>query len=90
MCPVKLIGVSKTPDFTFSLLDKIEEEANRRTALMNRFDAQNLAEYRRHAGEPGYVNIPRLFLVIDEFHEMSQFVSTEMEYKDKLENILRE
>lgn len=87
---IKLIGVSKTADFTFSLLDKIEKEASRRTELMNRFEAQNLAEYRKHEGEPGYVNIPRLFIVIDEFHEMSQFVSTEMEYKDKLENILRE
>ena len=85
-----MIGVSKTPDFTFSLLDKIECEANRRTELMNRFEAQNLEEYRKHKDEPGYVNIPRLFIVIDEFHEMSQFVSTEMEYKDKLENILRE
>lgn len=87
---VKLIGVSKTADFTFSLLDKIEEEANRRTDLMNRFEAQNLEQYRKHENEPGYVNIPRLFIVIDEFHEMSQFVSTEVEYKDKLENILRE
>lgn len=87
---IKLIGVSKTPDFTFSLLDKIEVEANRRTELMNRFETQNLEEYRKHKNEPGYVNIPRLFIVIDEFHEMSQFVSTEMEYKDKLENILRE
>lgn len=87
---IKLIGVSKTADFTFSLLDKIETEANRRTALMNLFDAQNLEEYRKHKGESGYVNIPRLFIVIDEFHEMSQFVATEMEYKDKLENILRE
>lgn len=87
---IKLIGVSKTPDFTFSLLDKIESEANRRTELMNRLEAQNLEEYRKHKDESGYVNIPRLFIVIDEFHEMSQFVSTEMEYKDKLENILRE
>ena len=87
---IKLIGVSKTPDFTFSLLDKIEVEANRRTELMNHFQAQNLEEYRKHKEEPGYVNIPRLFIVIDEFHEMSQFVSTEMEYREKLENILRE
>lgn len=87
---IKLIGVSKTADFTFSLIEKIESEANRRTELMNRFEAQNLEEYRKHKGEPGYENIPRLFIVIDEFHEMSQFVSTEMEYKDKLENILRE
>lgn len=87
---IKLIGVSKTSDFTFSLLDKIEIEASRRTELMNRFEAQNLGEYRKHENEPGYVNIPRLFIIVDEFHEMSQFVSTEMEYKDKLENILRE
>ena len=87
---IKLIGVSKTADFTFSLLEKIETEANRRTELMNRFEAQNLEEYRKHKDEPGYEHIPRLFIVIDEFHEMSQFVSTEMEYKDKLENILRE
>lgn len=87
---IKLIGVSKTADFTFSLLEKIESEANRRTELMNRFEAQNLEEYRKHKNEPRYENIPRLFIVIDEFHEMSQFVSTEMEYKDKLENILRE
>lgn len=87
---IKLIGVSKTADFTFSLLEKIESEANRRTELMNRFEAQNLADYRKHEGEPGYENIPRLFIVIDEFHEMSQFVATETEYKDKLENILRE
>lgn len=87
---IKLIGVSKTADFTFSLLEKIETEANRRTELMNRFEAQNLEEYRKHKDEPGYEHIPRLFIVIDEFHEMSQFVSTEMEYKDKFENILRE
>lgn len=87
---VKLIGVSKTADFTFGLLEKIESEANRRTELMNRFEAQNLAEYRKHKSEPGYENIPRLFIVIDEFHEMSQFVATEMKYKDKLEIILRE
>ena len=87
---IKLIGVSKTADFTFSLIDRIDSEANRRTELMNRFDAQNLEEYRKHEGEKGYENIPRLFIVIDEFHEMSQFVAAEMEYKDKLENILRE
>lgn len=87
---IKLIGVSKTADFTFSLLDKIESEATRRTQLMNRFDVQNLADYRKHKGEPGYEHFPRLFIVIDEFHEMSQFVAPEIEYKEKLENILRE
>ena len=87
---IKLIGVSKTEDFTFSLIDKIIKEAEYRTDLLNTFHAQNLEEYRRHSGSPGYVEIPRLLIVIDEFHEMSQFVANEPEYKDKLENILRE
>lgn len=87
---IKLIGVSNNPEFTFSLLDKIEAEAMRRTELFNRFDVRDLPEYRMHKGEPGYVNIPRLFIIIDEFHEMSQAVATDQFYKDKLENILRE
>lgn len=87
---IKLIGVSKTADFTFSLLDRIEAEANRRTDLMNLFDVQNLEDYRKHKGEPGYEHLTRIFVVIDEFHEMSQFVAAETVYKDKLENCLRE
>lgn len=87
---IKLIGVSKTADFTFSFLDKIASEADRRTELLNRFDAQDLEEYRKHKEEDGYENIPRLFIIIDEFHEMSQFVSSDLEYKNKLENTLRE
>lgn len=87
---IKLIGVSKTADFTFSLLDRIEREAARRTELMNNFEVQDLADYRKHENEPGYVNIPRLFIIIDEFHEMSQFVAEDSDYKNKLENILRE
>lgn len=87
---VKLIGISKTPDFTFSLLDKIEAEANHRNELMHRFNVNGLKEYRKHKGERGYENIRRLLVVIDEFHEMSQFVTEEITYRTKLENCLRE
>ncbi len=87
---IKLIGVSKTADFTFGLIDKIIAEGERRTKLMNLFEVQNLQDYRKHEGELGYENLTRLFIIIDEFHEMSQFVADEPSYKDKLENILRE
>lgn len=91
-CPphIKLIGISKTAEFTFSLLDKLDDEGMRRTELLKQFRARDLAEYRKHAGEVGYVNLTRLFVVIDEFHEMSQFAEQEDDYKRKLENILRE
>jgi hypothetical protein len=87
---IKLIGVSQTEDFTFSLLDHIEEEAERRTYLFSRFEVQNLTEYRKHKGEEGYEECPRILIVIDEFHRMSQHVAEVPEYKDKLENLLRE
>lgn len=87
---IKLIGLSKTADFTFSLLDRIIDEAARRTRLMKMYNAKDLESYRRHKGEAGYVHLTRLLIIIDEFHEMSQFVSDEPAYKTKLENILRE
>lgn len=87
---IKLIGLSKTKDFTYSLLDKIHEEFSHRSELFMRFGVQNLASYRKHKGENGYENLPRVLLIIDEFHEMSQFVEGEQSYKDKLENMLRE
>ncbi|MGN0679290.1 MAG: FtsK/SpoIIIE domain-containing protein [Oscillospiraceae bacterium] len=90
-CPhIKLIGISKTADFTFSLLDRIIAEAARRTQLMKIFDAKDLEDYRSHKGEEGYEHLTRLFIIIDEFHEMSQFVSDDFAYRDKLENVLRE
>ncbi len=87
---IKMIGLSKTEDFTFSLLDRIEEEGIRRSDLLTHFHAQNLEQYRAHEGEPGYEVLPRLLIIVDEFHEMSQFVSGSQVYRDKLENVLRE
>lgn len=87
---IKLIGMTQSPDFSFSFLDQVHEEAQRRTRLMQQFAAPNLEEYRKHRGKPGYVELPRLFIIIDEFHRMSQHLTENFDYKDKLENIVRE
>ena len=86
---IPFIGVSQAEEFTFGLLDKIEEEARRRVTLFNQFDVKDLGTYRTHAGEPGYVNLPVLLVIIDEFQIMSQTVLNDSYYKDKLENALR-
>lgn len=87
---VKLIGLSKTKDFTFSLLDTLQEEFDRRSECFQLFHVTTLGAYRKHAGEPGYVHFPRIFLIIDEFHEMSQFVQEDGHYKTVLENAMAE
>ncbi len=87
---IKLIGLSKSKEFTYSLLDSLHEEFNRRAEVFTRFNAVSLAQYRRHKGEEGYVNFPRILLIIDEFHELSQFVQDDTEYMIKLENVLAE
>ena len=87
---IKLIGMSKDPDFTYSLLDSAKEELDRRTRLMNVFSVVSLEDYWKHKGEPGYEHIKRLFIIVDEFHEMSQSVADNIKYKTELENLVSE
>lgn len=86
---IRFIGVSTAEEFTYGLLDKIEAEALRRVNLFNQFGVKDLGQYRTHADEPGYVNLPVLLIIIDEFQIMSQTVLNDSFYKDKLENALR-
>lgn len=88
---VRVVGVSEDPEFSYSLVDRINAELQRRSALFARFPLVNsLDTYRAHAGEPGYVHLPMLLVVVDEFHKMSQAMSDSIEHKTRLENIFRE
>lgn len=88
---ITLVSASKDPDISFSLLDRLEAEMTRRSALFARFPlVKDLKGYRTHAGEKGFVNVPVLLVIIDEFHIMSQALENAPEYKLKLENIFRE
>lgn len=86
---ITFIGISTAEEFTYGFLDKIEAEAMRRVALFQKFGVKDLGSYRKHAGEPGYANLPVLLIIIDEFQIMSQTVLNDSYYKDKLENSLR-
>ena len=91
---VAFIGLSDSEDFTYAFLDKIWEEYERRTRLFVKANdvlsrqgrdvtVNDFRSYRKYAGK-----LPRLVIIVDEFHIMSQHVMEELSYRDKLENLL--
>jgi energy-coupling factor transporter ATP-binding protein EcfA2 len=82
---VKLIGLERSKEFTCSLLDMIDVEFQRRAELFKQSGVSNITEYRNKGGK-----IPRVILIIDEFHQMTQVIQSEPHYSQILENILSE
>lgn len=88
---ITLVGASKEPEFLYSMVERLEAELQRRSELFAQYPLVNsLDEYHTHAKEKGYIHIPVLLVVIDEFHAMSQSLAKNSEYKQKLENIFRQ
>lgn len=84
---VKFIGIERNEEFTFSLLNLITEEYERRLELFHQENVRNIDLYKK---KHGMHSMARILLIIDEFHLMSQQVSENMEYSTKLENLLAE
>ena len=95
---IKFLGLSKSMDFTYALLDKIYEEYERRQQVIKRADEEvkqkgertnitSIKDYRKYFGTE---RMSRLLIIIDEFHVMAQQVSEDYMYKEKLENLLAE
>lgn len=88
-CPphIKFIGIERNEEFTFSLLDLIMDEHSRRMKLFVKENVRNIDLYKK---KYGMGSIPRILLIIDEFHLMSQQVHENVTYSRKLENLLAE
>lgn len=95
---IKFLGLSKSQDFTYALLDKIVGEYERRQDLLKQADEEmkqkgeranitSITDYRRYYGKD---SLGRLLIIIDEFHVMAQQVSEEPKYREILENLLAE
>lgn len=84
---VKFIGLERNEEFSFSLIDMIFEEYERRSRL---FLAEGIRNIDAYKGKHGMNSLPRILVVIDEFHLMSQQVAENPTYAERLENILSE
>lgn len=84
---VRLIGLERGAEFTFSLLKKIDGECRRRMERFKQAGVSDITEYKKTFGVR---SLPRMILIIDEFHQMTQAIQNEPEYVMILENILSE
>lgn len=82
---ITVIGQDKSDDFSFSLLELVNKEYEHRKKLFVEEKVKNFNEYRRKGLE-----ISRIIIVIDEFHNLTQAVQQEPKYKTMLENLLSE
>lgn len=82
---VTYVGVARSLEYTFSFIDRIHEEYERRLAAFG--TCTSIAEYRKTYGQD---SMPRILIVVDEFHAMSNHIKDFPEYKMKLASLLRE
>lgn len=82
---VAYVGVARSREYTMSFIDRIYDEYNRRVAAFG--TCTSIAEYRRHHGAD---SMPRIFIIVDEFHKMSNHIKDFPDYKMKLAELLRE
>lgn len=87
---ITVIGQDNSEDFTFGLIDMIKAEYDRRKNLFVETNCKDFKAYRKQFGNR---SIPRMLIVIDEFHNMTQAISGysgDKDYKKILENLLSE
>ena len=82
---VTYVGIARSQEYSMSFINRIYTEYQRR---MRAFDkCTSVAEYRRIHGPN---SMPRILIVVDEFHKMSNHIKEIPDYKLKLAELLRE
>jgi hypothetical protein len=86
---IKYLLLEKSEDLVFDIVDKLEEEINNRKRISSQNGWRDLSEV------PTSYYMPVIFVIIDEFAQMSQILKDTRnsgvgnDYTEKLENILR-
>lgn len=82
---IGFVAAANSQEFSFAFLQKIYDEHQRRMMIFS--TCSSLSEYRSLHGED---SLPRLLVIIDEFHVLSNHIKDHPEYKQMLSDILRE
>lgn len=85
-CPHQLryVAANESSEIAYSVMDEIVAELRRRKEAFKSANAVDFVEYRKNHC------MPRLLIIVDEFHRMSQAASDSDSYKIVLENIVAE
>lgn len=84
---VRFVSLEKTDTFTYSFLEYVDDYFSNRARLFKNDNVDSLAAYRDLHGK---LSMPRIVLIIDEFHVMPQHAKESPAHNKILENILRE
>lgn len=87
---IRVIGQDNSVDFSISLLNLISKEYEKRKQM---FVDEGVRDFEGYRARHGSRSLPRIFIMIDEFHNLTQAVQNyrgERNYKTLLENLLRE
>lgn len=82
---VAYVGIDRSLEYTLSFLDRLQEEFERRLSVFG--TCTSVEEYRKVHGPD---SMPRILIVVDEFHVMSNHIREFPDYKMKLAALLRE
>ncbi len=85
---VRLVSLERTQDFTFAFLDYLSEFASKRTKELMANGVTNIKDYRRVKNDP--YCMPRVVIIIDEFHAITTNVNMDLKYRQMLEDALSE
>lgn len=90
-CPphVRYIVAGSSSEISYSILDEIKEEIRRRNRVFESVGAKDYVEYREGPYSKDN-HMPRILILIDEFHIMSYAMQNESNYKIILKDILLE
>lgn len=83
---IKFIGLDRSSEFTYSFIDHIKTEMDRRLKLFTESGVANIVDYKKKYGKD---SLARIIIIIDEFHVMTNQIQG-TEYAVKLEEFLKE
>ena len=82
---IRFLSTERSEEFTFSFLDYMKAFFEHRADLFAKESVNDIKAYRAKCGR---LSMPRVILMIDEFHIMTQQVQQDIRYKNLLENSL--
>ena len=84
---IRFISLEKTEMFSFSFLEYLKDFFSKREKLFIDSGVSSIQEYR---AKYGVLSLPRVVLIVDEFHVMTQHILESIEHRNLLENALAE
>ena len=82
---IKILGMDDSPEFIVSFFKKLIEKMEERKTLFKNIRVANISDYNSYSN----VKMPRLLLIIDEFHKFVQAL-TDANMNEEFENMLSE